>query len=151
MPWTNPNIMIYQGMNHMNGEMALAFARERKTYQNGDNHRVQNQQAVLKAMINKMISPAIITNYSVILDSFSGCFETNMSSKEITSLLRMQLTEMKSWDIQSTQVNGTGSMQTGGYQAPNQVLWYMIPNMQSVEDARALIEQVQNNEVISVN
>lgn len=151
VPWTNPNIMIYQGMNHMNGEMALAFARERKTYQNGDNHRVQNQQAVLKAMIDKMISPAIITNYSDILDSFSGCFETNMSSKEITSLLRMQLTEMKVWDIQSTQVNGTGSMQTGGYQVPNQVLWYMIPNMQSVEDAKSLIEQVQNNEVISVN
>ena len=150
VPWTNPNIVINKGMNHMNGEMALAFARERKTYQNGDNHRVQNQQAVLKAMIDKMISPAIITNYTDILDSFAGCFETNMSSKEITSLLKMQLSEMKVWDIQSTQVNGSGSMQTGGYQCPNQVLWYMIPNMQSVEDARALIEQMQNGETISV-
>ncbi len=151
VPWTNRHITIYEGMNHMDGEMALAFARERKTYQNGDNHRVQNQQAVLKAMINKMISPAIITNYSDILDSFSGCFETNMSSKEITSLLKMQLSEMKSWEILSNQVSGRGVMQTGGYQMPNRVVWYMIPDMSSVEKARALIEQMDNDEKISVN
>ncbi len=151
VPWTNSSIVIKEGMNHMNGEMALAFARERKTYENGDNHRVQNQQAVLKAMINKMISPAIITNYSNILDSFSGCFETNMSSKEITSLLKLQLSEMISWDIQSTQVNGRGVMQTGGYQMPDRVLWYMIPNMASVEQAASTIEKMENNEIISVN
>lgn len=150
VPWTNRNITIYEGMNHMNGEMALAFARERKTYTNGDNHRVQNQQAVLKAMINKMISPAIITNYADILDTFSGCFETNMSSKEITSLLKMQLSEMKSWDIVSNQVSGSGVMQTGGYQMPDRVVWYMIPDMTTVKQATSYIERMENDEIIVI-
>ena len=37
---------VNQGINHMNGKQALAYARERYAYSNGDIHRVQNQQQV---------------------------------------------------------------------------------------------------------
>ena len=49
----------------MNGEQALEFSRERHSFADGDNVRVKHQQDVLMAMLNKMMSPAVITNYRV--------------------------------------------------------------------------------------
>lgn len=78
--WTDHSVNIKEGMNHMDGKMALTFSRERHSYAEGDNHRVQNQQDVLMAMLKKMMSSAVITNYTSVLKAISGCFETNMES-----------------------------------------------------------------------
>lgn len=150
-PYTNSNITIKKGNNHMNGETALAFSRERYTYSEGDNHRVQNQQEVLKAMLNKAMSPAIITNYNGILNSIAGSFETNMSSGEITDLIQMQLSDMSSWDIHQIQLSGNGQSMTGGAYMPNNKLYYMIPNDESVKACTSLIKQMMNGEKISVS
>src|SRR5699024_4541924 len=84
------NYRIKAGVNHLNGQQALGFVRERYALSGGDNDRVKNQQRVLSAMIEKAMSPNVITNYTEILDSISGSFETNMTTSEITSLIRMQ-------------------------------------------------------------
>ncbi len=149
-PYTNGGVTIREGMNHMDGETALAFARERKIYANGDNHRVQNQQAVLKGMLEKAMTPAILTNYSSVLSSIEGSFETNMSSNEITSLIKMQLNDMASWDFYQIQLSGTGKSMTGGAYMPNNKLYYMIPNEESVNECASLIKQMMNGEKISV-
>ncbi len=149
-PYTNGGITIKEGMNHMNGETALAFARERKIYANGDNHRVQNQQAVLKGMLEKAMTPAILTNYSSVLSSIEGSFETNMSPNEITSLIKMQLNDMASWDFYQIQLSGTGKSMTGGAYMPNNKLYYMIPNEESVNECASLIKQMMNGEKIHI-
>lgn len=143
-------IVIKKGYNHMNGETALAFSRERYSYASGDNHRVHNQQEVLKGMINKMISPTIITNYNSILSAIEGCFETNMSSSEITSLIKMQINDMSSWDIQQTQLSGSGKRMYGGALMPNNNLYYMIPNDTSVKKCQDYIKRMTNGEKITV-
>lgn len=142
---------IVQGNNQLNGDQALGFVRERYSLAGGDNDRVRNQQRVLTAMLNKMMSPAIITNYSSVLNSIAGSFETNMSSSEITSLLQMQLDDMASWDIQQIALVGTGSMLTGGAWMPNHRLYYMIPDESSVTNASSLIKQMVNGERIVVS
>ncbi|WP_338086445.1 LCP family protein [Massilimicrobiota timonensis] len=140
-----PKLGIHEGINQMDGKKALSFSRERYSYKSGDNHRVQNQQKVLEAMLNKMMSPAIITNYSSILDHIDGCFETNMTSDEITSLIKMQLSDMSSWDIQQIQLQGHGAMLTGGAYMPGSRLYYMIPDEDSVSQCVAQIKEVQEN------
>lgn len=140
-----PKLGIHEGINDMDGKKALSFSRERYSYKNGDNHRVQNQQKVLEAMINKMMSPAIITNYSSILENIDGSFETNMTSDEITSLIRMQLNDMASWDIQQIQLQGHGAMLTGGAYMPGNRLYYMIPDEDSVSQCVAQIKEVQGS------
>lgn len=149
-PYTNQSIRIKEGVNHMDGEMALAFSRERKTYGSGDNHRVQNQQAVLKGMLEKAMSPAILTNYSSVLSSIEGSFETNMSSSEITDLIKMQLNDMSSWDIYQIQLSGKGAMMTGGAYMPNRSLYYMIPNQDSIDECSALIKKMASGEKIHI-
>ncbi len=131
-----------KGINHVNGKQALAYSRERYAFGDGDNERVYHQQLVLTAMINKMMSPAIITNYNSILSSIDGSFETNMAAGDITGLLQMQINDMASWKIVQKQLSGSGKMMTGGAYMPNNKLYYMIPNESSVAENKKAIQQV---------
>ncbi len=130
---------IQEGMNHMDGQTALAFARERYAYASGDNHRVQNQQAVFEAVLNKCMSSAIISNFSSFLSAIDGTFQTNMSSDEINDLVAMQLSTMSSWTITKQQVTGTGSTSTTTYSMPGSALYVMLPDESSVESCRSVI------------
>lgn len=131
---------IQKGMNHLNGQEALGFVRERYALSGGDNDRVKNQQRVLAAMIEKAMSPSILTNYGSVMDSISGSFETNMSSSDITSLIKMQLNDFASWKITQIQLEGTGTNMTGGAYMPGSSLYYMLPNEESVNSCKAQIE-----------
>lgn len=141
---------IHKGNNEMDGDKALGFVRERYGLSGGDNDRVKNQQRVLTGMLKKAMSPAILTNYSSVLSSIEGSFETNMSAGEITDLIKMQLNDMASWDIYQIQLTGNGQMMTGGAYMPNNRLYYMIPNENSVNECASLIKQMMNGEKISV-
>lgn len=136
------------GQINMDGDTALEFVRERYGLSGGDNDRVKNQQRVLTAMLEKAMSPAIITNYSSILDAVSGSFVTNMSSADIQKLIQMQLDDMASWDIEQIAVTGTGTKSTTCYSSPGSNLYVMEPNYDSVNEAAAKIEAVEsgNNE-----
>ncbi|MCE1179972.1 MAG: LCP family protein [Micrococcales bacterium] len=52
------------GRMHMDGEQALAFVRERYSLSEGDISRGQRQQAFLKAMLMKAVSPSVLLNPS---------------------------------------------------------------------------------------
>lgn len=131
-------------LQQMNGKEALAYSRERHSFADGDNVRVKHQQDVLMAMLNKMMSPAVITNYSSVLKAISGCFETNMASSDITDLIKMQINDNASWTFKQKQFTGTGVMQTGGAYMPDSKLYYMIPNDDSVKENLQAIKDVLN-------
>ena len=84
-----------KGNISINGDEALEYSRERHAFGAGDNERVFHQQIVIMGMLNKMMSPAVITNYSSVLNAIEGCFETNMSSSEITSLIPVSYTHLQ--------------------------------------------------------
>ena len=54
-------------------------------------------------------STTILTSYTSILDAVRGNMETNMSTEEMSSLIKMQLKDMKGWDIQKQSIKGTNS------------------------------------------
>ena len=110
--------------------------------------RVKHQQDVLMAMLKKMMSPAIITNYTGVLNSIAGCFETNMSSDNITDLIQMQVNDMAQWTFTQKQLTGHGVMQTGGAYMPNKKLNYMIPDDSSVSENIAAIKAVLNGQTV---
>ncbi len=129
----------------MDGAMALRFARERYNLGGGDRDRGKNQMRVITGIINKAISPAIITRYTSILDAVSGSFQTNMSNSEMTSLIKMQINDMNGWDIEQVSVNGTGNPSAwspaNGFNS-----WVMEPNVETVQKAVDLIHRVENGE-----
>ena len=138
-----------QGMNYdVDGSSALAFARERYNLPNGDNDRVLNQQIVMKAILNKCMSPAILTGYMGIMESLSDSFETSLSQQQISSLVRMQLDSGAGWDILSSAVVGSGSESTC-YSSGDNMLYVMIPDENSVQTAAGFMNQIKSGEVIS--
>ena len=139
-----------KGVNYMNGERALFFARERYNLPNGDNDRIKNQQRVIQGIIDKLISPKIITHYTDVLDSVAGSFETNMSMKEITDLLKGQLENMKPWDIQSYSLKGTGTYFKGGAMMPDEELYYCVPDKKSITEATNYINSMMLGEIVKI-
>lgn len=138
---------FYKGYNHMNGNQALGFARERKTLPEGDISRAKNQQAVIDGIIRKLTSFSSITKYSNVINSLKDTFQTNMTNNNITSLIKMQLNDNASWNITSNVLSGTGASEYT-YSYKGQKLYVMIPDDSSVNDAIDLINQVVSGQML---
>lgn len=129
------------GNNHLDGKQALAFARERKSFATGDVQRVKNQQKVVEAIVNKVTSStALISSYDRILDSVSENLDTNMPSKDISRLVKMQLNDMRGWTIESQNAVGTGQMGPT-YTFPTLNLYTMLPDKDSVNSLKLKINE----------
>ena len=102
--------------------------------------------AVIKAVINKAMSPAILSSYADLMESVAGNFETSMPYDVIAELVRDMLDKGGSWNVVTYDVNGSGdsrrpySMSTNAY--------VMIPNQETVDTAIEKINQVMNGEVV---
>lgn len=131
---------VHEGWNHLNGARALAYARERHAYVDGDIQRAKNQQQVLEAIIKKAASSKILTNYTKLLKSFKNAFDTNMSTNEITALLQYELQAMPNWKFQNYVLRGTNSSAVCASMA--QELSVVIPEDYCVSIARQKIEAV---------
>jgi len=136
-----PGFYFKKGYNHVTGIQALHFVRTRKAFADGDRVRGENQQAMIGAIIKKAVSPSILIKYSDILNSLKGSFVTNMGTDKITDLVKMQLDDMNSWEVTSISLNGSdGSDYT--YTYPYQMLYVMIPNEETIEEAKNNLEKM---------
>lgn len=101
---------FYEGSNYLDGARALAFARERKSFSDGDLQRNKNQQKVLEGILKKALSSTtILTRYTTILDAIEDCVEINMSQEDIRRLIKMQTDGMPSWNIEKQSIVGVSS------------------------------------------
>ena len=144
------NILGYhfnKGENYVNGEQALIFARERYAFQEGDRQRGKNQMEVIRGVVKKALSPEILTSYSSILSSLDGCFGTNITYEEIAQILQQQLTNGGDWTIVSYSVDGTGA--TEKPYSMSQKAYVMVPDYDTVNKAKSLMEKVRNGEVVT--
>lgn len=136
-----------KGYNHVDGKAALAFARERHTFTDGDNQRGKNQQALIEAIFRKCTSSSIITKYNSLLNSLKDSMITDMPMKSITSLAKMQLRDNASWSITSNSVKGTGSSEYT-YTYPYQYLYVTLQDEKSIKEAKDKIAKVAGGEVL---
>jgi len=126
----------------VDGKCALAFVRERYAYETGDRHRGENQQQVITQVFNKITSSnTLISNYSNILNSLNGTFETNIDNEELSLLVKKQINEMPDWTIEKYSVTGEGAFYYT-YSYPNQALYVMVPDDYSMETAKEEINNV---------
>lgn len=145
--FTTGNLTIHEGYNALNGEQALAFSRERHNVDGGDFQRGKNQQEVIKGIIRKAISPAILLGANDILNSVSGNVDTDMPTSEIQDLIKNQLDSRASWNIKSMAAVGTGDSQTC-YSIPNSYVYVAWPDQNSIDEIKAAVEAVKNGELL---
>ena len=131
---------INEGINHLNGEQALAFARERYSYTEGDRQRTKNQQQVLMGIVKEATKPSVIKNYAAIMDTMANTFSTTMSNEEITDLIKYQLNNNSTWKMEQCMVDGTGD--TLMCAELGDAAYVMVPDQSTVKMAKDKISAV---------
>ena len=140
---------IKEGENHLTGQQALDFARERATLPGGDNERGRHQMQVITAVIEKATTgTTIITNYSDIMDSVEGMFTMNLPPELISEVMKMQLSDMARWNVVSYAATGYPAMKET-YSLPGVELSVMEPNYSSIRKASRLIDMVYAGELLT--
>ena len=130
------------GKQMVDGDCALRFARERKSYERGDRHRGENQMQVISAIVAKLSSSKnYVLRLPTILDIAADSFETSLSRDDISGFIRMQLAEGTKWQVEQISVDGTGSMQGTYSMGANRPLYVMIANPDTVLNATTKINE----------
>lgn len=132
-----------KGYNEVNGAKALSFVRERKAFLTGDRVRVQNQAAMIEAIINKAISPSIIIKYNSILNALEDLFVTNLEMDDITKFIKKQIDDMSEWNVLNISLDGSDAMDYT-YSYGSQKLYVMKPNEETINNAKEKINEIVN-------
>lgn len=130
-----------QGKVQLDGKAALDFVRERYTLKGGDNQRGRNQEKVLEAMIRKTLTPSVLLNFDGIMNTLNKSMVTNMSTNKIMDIVNMQIFSNKSFEIDSQEVKGEGTMDLPSYAMPDDQLYMFVPFEESVQEVKDTINQ----------
>jgi len=139
---------FYKGTNYMNGEQALAYVRERYAFQDGDNQRGRNQEAVLMAIIEKLLTPAALENTTQLISKMYDQVETDFTMDQISALMARQKKAQTSWNVVSVSAVGTGDRQAC-YSMGSQLLYVMQPNEESVNNIKSKMQSVLAGEMVT--
>ena len=83
-PWDDDGglvIDLYPGKQHMDGKTAITYVRYRDT--EGDIGRIKRQQNFMKAVMDKVTSPSIITKLPAIIKEVAGSVKTDLSIRQL--------------------------------------------------------------------
>lgn len=138
-----------KGPIHVGGKAALYYARERKAFLEGDNQRIKNQQIIFSEMLKKATSSkTMLLSYSKILSSLDDYFEMSISSREIRTLVKMQLARNIKWKMHKNTVVGGGASM-GTYTTGSQACYVMTQDAFSIANAQELIQATLQGKKLS--
>ncbi len=136
------------GNIHLSGPEALVYVRERQNLPNGDYGRNEHQVIALKAIIDKLTSPSILTRYNDILNGLEGQFLTSMDPSDIYKLAGATLDHDGGWNVITYHLGGIGQYaQTASI--PGRDLYVAALMETQMEFVVDQINKVLNSEVIT--
>ena len=77
-------IDLYPGMQHMDGVTAMSYVRYRD--EEGDIGRIERQQRFMRAVMEQVTSPAIVTKLPNVIRECMGAVETDLSFRQLLEL-----------------------------------------------------------------
>ena len=134
-------LIIPEGDVHLNGYEALCFCRERHSFEDGDAARARHQQAVIEAIINKLLSSTGFSAYSQLIKTLERCCVTNMPKESISALVKKQLAEGGGWHITKVAAEGEAFMQPT-FSMGSMPLYVTMPYVQSLENIKTMLAQL---------
>lgn len=136
------------GKIHLTAVSALMYVRERENLPDGDFGRNMHQQIVMSAIIDKITSAEGILKFNSILDSISGQFLTNLSSKAIYGLVNKQLNDGMSWSIVKYHVIGEVGVGECA-SAPGEMLSVVYPYPNQVAFVKKVIDEIDAGDSVT--
>lgn len=150
----NNTIYIEKGLQTLNGEQALAFARNRHTwpaycgkkysnYSSNDFIRGQNQQQIVKAMVNKLKNIRSLSEVYEILDIVGDNIDTNIDKNTmITGFDTFKNIIFNSKNINNDDFIGTQRLYLSGHDNMINGIYYFEYYKQSLEE---IVEAMEIN------
>lgn len=127
-------ICLKKGLQTLNGEQALVLARDRHSQAGGDLDREQNQQLVIKGILDKVKTIRNIEQITEILNAISRNIDTNFSTEQILSFYNIgKELLLTNGDIKISSLLLQGNGQMIYDENMGLVLWNYILNEKSVE------------------
>ena len=124
-----------QGYNQLTGLEALAFARERYSFPDGDYQRAKNQMEVIRAVVEKCSSFALVQNFRPVLEAAGEHLETNMPKEHLYGLAAQQLGDPRPWTVETYTAQGESAYRET-WSMPGQELYVILPGEASVQEAK---------------
>ena len=131
---------FHVGENEVDGHGALCFIRERSSFEDGDKQRGKHQMECIRAIIEKACSPAIIAHFTDVLKVVTQSVRTNIGQDDINALIKMQLSDMASWTVETLSADGYGSHEPS-FAMGGQELYVVIPYYDTVEEIKSKIRE----------
>lgn len=130
-------VEVPEGVQTLNGEQALVFARCRKTYAEGDYQRTKNQRQLIQAVAKEVLN-APATEIPLLVKSLASAVSTDMSVDELANLAL----SMRGMDVSSMKtavVPSHSGMQDGvSYVFAEEPAWSeMMARVDAGEDPNA--------------
>lgn len=139
-----------KGFNRItSGPMALQFVRARKNFAQGDRQRGINQSRFLRAVINKATTPSVLLKYNDILKALNGTFLTNISDESINEIIKYVISNNGKFNISSYSLDGSDAHRST-YSGGSQALYVMIPNNESIENAKIYIKNILDGDIPNI-
>ncbi|MDF9758871.1 LCP family protein required for cell wall assembly [Peribacillus simplex] len=126
-------IHLEKGLQTVDGEEALAFARTRK--KDSDIQRGERQQEVLKAIVAKATSAGSITKYTDVMEAVGDNMTTNLQFSQIKGFIKYVTTD-KGLNLETIKLEGQDSYINGTY-------YYQL-NDTSVANAKQILRSHLN-------
>ena len=130
-----------QGYNQLTGLEALAFARERYSFPDGDYQRAKNQMEVIRAVVEKCSSFALVQNFRPVLEAAGEHLETNMPKEHLYGLAAQQLGDPGPWTVETYIAQGESAYRET-WSMPGQELYVILPGEASVQEAKEKLAAV---------
>ena len=141
-------VCIEPGLQTLNGEQALVYARNRKQLANGDFGRGLHQQEIVMALIDKIKDIDKVSTFTKILDTISNSMDTNLTTKQLLSFYNIGKDIAKRsaskessnlLNIQQLYLQGQGQMIYD--ERMRMVLYNYVPNLNSKKDVVRAMEE----------
>ena len=141
-------VCIKPGLQTLNGEQALVYARNRKQLANGDFGRGLHQQEIVMALIDKIKDIDKVSTFTKILDTISNSMDTNLTTKQLLSFYNIGKDIVKRsaskessnlLNIQQLYLQGQGQMIYD--ERMRMVLYNYVPNLNSKKDVVRAMEE----------
>ena len=144
-PWDDDGglvIDLYPGMQHMDGKKAIQYVRFRDG--EGDIGRIARQQHFMQAVMEKMLSPAVLPKLPKLMEEIRSAVETDMPLTEMISLAQM-LPSIREHGMESEMVPGSPAyLEDISYWLPDIMkLRQLVASQMDTELADAALESAQ--------
>jgi LCP family protein required for cell wall assembly len=123
-----------QGVQHLDGTQALAFARERYAFEDGDFQRVRNQQLLISALLSGLMHKSVLAN-PVTMGTLITAVQPHLAVDDgLTSgslaALGFELSQLRSDDVTFFTVPTTGTGTSADGQSIVNLDWAALPGVQ---------------------